>query len=109
MPVTKPSALNSMAGETTALAKPVIGTIVPAPAIFAMSSYQLSPVSTALRKTSEMAVATAAASLSSPAAPQPFKISCPSAQMTPPIKKLQRRSFQIGDFFARLATYLLYS
>ena len=44
MPVTKPSALNSMAGETTAFAKPVIGTIVPAPAIFAMSSYQLSPV-----------------------------------------------------------------
>ena len=52
MPVTKPSALNSIAGETTALAKPVIGTIVPAPAIFAISSYQLRPVRTALRKTS---------------------------------------------------------
>ena len=32
------SALNSIAGETTALAKPVIGTSVPAPAIFARSS-----------------------------------------------------------------------
>ena len=38
VPVMKPSALNSMAGETTELAKPVIGTIVPAPATFAMSS-----------------------------------------------------------------------
>ena len=31
MPVTKPSARKSMAGETTALAKPVMGTRVPAP------------------------------------------------------------------------------
>ena len=32
MPVTMPSALKSIAGETTALAKPVMGTSVPAPA-----------------------------------------------------------------------------
>ena len=31
MPVIKPSLLKSMAGETTALAKPVMGTRVPAP------------------------------------------------------------------------------
>lgn len=31
MPVTYPSALKSMAGETTAFAKPVMGTSVPAP------------------------------------------------------------------------------
>ena len=31
MPVMKPSLLKSMAGETTAFAKPVIGTSVPAP------------------------------------------------------------------------------
>ena len=31
MPVTKPSALKSSAGDATALAKPVMGTSVPAP------------------------------------------------------------------------------
>ena len=36
MPVMKPSLLKSMAGETTELAKPVIGTSVPAPAKRAM-------------------------------------------------------------------------
>ena len=38
MPVTKPSVLKSMAGETTALAKPVMGTRVPAPARRGMAS-----------------------------------------------------------------------
>ena len=36
IPVMKPSLLKSMAGETTELAKPVIGTSVPAPAKRAM-------------------------------------------------------------------------
>ncbi len=38
MPRTYPSLLNSIAGETIAFAKPVIGTIVPAPANFAILS-----------------------------------------------------------------------
>ena len=38
-PVTKPSLLNSSAGETIEFANPVIGTSVPAPAYFAMLSY----------------------------------------------------------------------
>ena len=38
VPVMKPSVLNSSAGAATELAKPVIGTSVPAPASFAMSS-----------------------------------------------------------------------
>ena len=37
-PVINPSALNSIAGEETAFAKPVIGTRVPAPACFAILS-----------------------------------------------------------------------
>ena len=36
MPVMKPSLLQSMAGETTEFAKPVMGTSVPAPAKRAM-------------------------------------------------------------------------
>ena len=74
-----------------------------------MSSYQLSPVNSALKNTREIAVAVAAASLSSPAIFQPFPISCPSAQMSPPIQKLFSKSFQSGDFFASPATYRLYS
>ena len=37
-PRTRPSVLNSMAGAATALAKPVMGTNVPAPACLAMLS-----------------------------------------------------------------------
>ena len=37
-PVIKPSDLNSSAGETTAFAKPVIGTSVPAPPCLAIFS-----------------------------------------------------------------------
>ena len=43
-PITKPSVLNSRAGDTTELAKPVIGTIVPAPACLAILSKTPIPV-----------------------------------------------------------------
>ena len=51
VPVMKPSLLNSRAGETTALAKPVIGTSVPAPPSLAASSYTPRPVKSAPRNT----------------------------------------------------------
>ena len=44
-PNTKPSFLNSIAGETTALEKPVIGTTVPAPPKSASLLYVPVPVS----------------------------------------------------------------
>ena len=44
-PSTKPSLLNSIAGEVMAFEKPVIGTNVPAPATFAILSNTLKPVS----------------------------------------------------------------
>lgn len=47
VPSTRPSALNSMAALTTALAKPVMGTSDPAPAFAASFWYQPSVVSTA--------------------------------------------------------------
>ena len=43
-PKIKPSFLNSRAGAATELAKPVIGTTDPAPAIFPISSYIPKPV-----------------------------------------------------------------
>ena len=50
-PKTNPSFLNSMAGDTTALANPVIGTTVPAPAKLAILSYTPIPVNNAPKKT----------------------------------------------------------
>ena len=51
-PKMNPSVLNSTAEAATALAKPVIGTSVPAPALLAISSYRLKPVSNADNATS---------------------------------------------------------
>ena len=60
------SALKSMAGETTELAKPVIGTSVPAPAKRARELYRFSPVVSAAKKISVTEVAVPASVLSSP-------------------------------------------
>ena len=55
-PSMNPSVLDSIAGDTTALANPVIGTSVPAPARLAIFSYSPRPVSSALRKISHIEV-----------------------------------------------------
>ena len=52
IPYTWPSFLNSIAGDATELANPVIGTITPAPANFAILANNPKPVSNALIKTS---------------------------------------------------------
>ncbi len=62
MPVIRPSARKSMAGDTTALAKPVMGTRVPAPPNRASLLYRFSPVNRADRNTRLMEVAEAASS-----------------------------------------------
>ena len=67
IPSTKPSLLNSMAGDTIEFAKPVIGTIVPAPANFASLLYTSSPVRSAPINISVMLVAAAALSFVSDA------------------------------------------
>ena len=66
VPVTMPSARKSMAGEATALAKPVMGTSVPAPAYRASRWYSPSAVSSADRNTSVTEVAEAAVLLRQP-------------------------------------------
>ena len=62
MPVTKPSLLKSMAGETTEFAKPVMGTRVPAPPKRAILLYRFSPVRRAEISPRVMAVAVPASS-----------------------------------------------
>ena len=54
VPKIRPSVLNSTAGAAMALANPVMGTSVPAPARLAISSYKLSPVRSADSATSVM-------------------------------------------------------
>ena len=67
VPRTKPSVLNSMAGEAMELAKPVMGTRVPAPANLAIFSNRRQAVRATPRKTREMETAVPAAFSSSPA------------------------------------------
>ena len=63
-PVTYPSFLNSIAGDTIEFANPVIGIIDPAPALFPIRSYTPKPVSNAPRKINVIDVAEDDASLS---------------------------------------------
>ena len=65
-PSISPSDFDSIADDTTALANPVIGTSVPAPACFASFSYSPSPVKSALRNTSIIDAHAPAASFSAP-------------------------------------------
>ena len=109
MPVTNPSLRKSMAGETTALAKPVMGTSVPAPPKRASLLYRFSPVSRAERNTSVQEVAVPAVFSSRPAAVQPFRISWPTTQMAPPTTKARTVSFSSGDLGAFCFTYCWYS
>ena len=62
-PRMKPSVLNSTAGAAMALAKPVMGTKVPAPANLAILSYRLNPVSSAEMATNVTEQAVPAVSL----------------------------------------------
>ena len=104
MPVTNPSLLKSMAGDTTALAKPVMGTSVPAPPKRASLLYRLKPVSSADSSTRQTEVAVPASSLFSPMALQPFWMACPTTQISPPMTKASTTSLTMGDFFAFCST-----
>ena len=86
IPSTKPSLLNSMAGDTIEFAKPVLGTIEPAPALFPIRSYTPSPVSNALKNTNVIDAKDDAFSVSSPRYPYKFISPCPRVQIKPPIK-----------------------
>ena len=96
-PVTQPSALNSMAGLTTELANPVMGTSVPAPALAPSFWYQPAAVAAADRKISEMLVSVPASSASYHCS-QNWRRHSPSRQMAPPTKNAHRQSFSTGEW-----------
>lgn len=83
-PRINPSVLNSIAGDTTAFANPVIGTKVPAPAYFAILSYTLNPVSSALIATSDIDVKVGVTSTVAPKCRYNSIKSCPMTHIIPP-------------------------
>ena len=97
MPSTRPSLLNSIAGDTIELANPVIGTIVPAPACLASFSYRCRQVSSAPRNTIVIDVAAAASAVSSPRACQKLLTPSPTVQIAPPNRNALRQSFHSGE------------
>ncbi len=86
-----------MAGDATELAKPVMGTSVPAPAYRASLWYSPSPVNSAERNTSAMDAAVPACSRSSPSRRKPSRSACPRQQMAPPVTKASAVFFHTGE------------
>ena len=87
VPRTNPSVLNSSAGEAMELAKPVMGTSVPAPAKRASFSKSRRAVSSTPRRMSVQDTAVPAETSSSPAPRKAVLSPWPRAQMLPPTKK----------------------
>ena len=108
-PSTNPSGFDSIAGETTEFANPVIGTIVPAPANLASLGYRFKPVNSAPKNTNVIAFAVDAASLSRPIARYIYKNASPRQQINPPIINAFIQSVRTGDFGDFCFTYSLYS
>ena len=77
------------------MAKPVMGTSVPAPARRASLWYMPSPVASAERNTSVTDVAVPASAVSSP--PYQWDSSWPTTQMAPPTRKASAVFLTIGD------------
>ena len=111
-PETSPSLRNSMAGATTALAKPVMGTSVPAPAVAASFWYQPIAVVKADRPMSVALVSVPASVSVKPRAAYSMRRPSPKRQMAPPTKNAHRQSFKSGeggDAALRISSYFFAS
>src|SRR5699024_9550447 len=97
VPVTCPSGENSMAALTTALAKPVMGTRLPAPDRDASFWYHPRVVHRADRAIRVQLVRVAAVAGSAPAARYCRRTSSHRAQMAPPVQKAHRQSRPRGE------------
>ena len=98
MPRIQPSVRASMAEETTPLAKPVMGTSVPAPACLPSLAYQPSPVQTALTATSPMETHAEAFFCSMPQySVRIWMPASPMVQISPPIRNARGMFFQDFD------------
>ena len=104
-PITYPSDLYSIAGETIELAKPVIGTKEPAPANFPILLNKLRPVKNAEIPISKMETIVLEVDVSKPRSLQILKITWPIVQINPPTQKALKQFFNIGEFGDFLSTY----
>ena len=95
-PITYPSDLYSMAGETIEFANPVIGTSEPAPANFPILLKQFNAVRKLLIKISEIETMVYDISSLIPFILQISKIICPIAQIKPPNPKCVKAIFYNG-------------
>ena len=80
-----------------ALAKPVMGTRVPAPACLASLSKRPRPVSRAAKKMRVTDTAVPASSPESPRLSYRLRSTCPKVQMAPPTKKAHSMSRTRGE------------
>lgn len=97
-----------MAGETMELAKPVIGTRVPAPVCRAMSSNTWQRVRMAVKKISVTEVMPRAWGREKPICCQSSQRNCPKQQIPPPDKKAHKKFFppwEGGDAFFTMLAY----
>lgn len=109
VPMIIPSDLNSRAGETTEFANPVIGTIVPAPACFAILSKTPIPVRIAAITINVDGVNALTASSERPNLSYPQFKNSPKVQINPPIRKALMQFKIFGDGGDAFSAILLYS
>ena len=104
-PITYPSDLYSIAGDTIELAKPVMGIKEPAPANFPILLNIFNPVRNALKNTRIIETMVYAFVSSIPRVLQNSNIICPSAHINPPTQKALKQFFIIGELGVLLSTY----
>lgn len=109
IPIIWPSLLNSIAGETIEFANPVIGTNVPAPAIFAMLSKILRAVKRAPKKTSVTDTQARASLICMPDCVKQYDKISPIVHIAPPKIKAFMQFFTILLFGEALSVILEYS
>lgn len=97
VPSTIPSCLNSRAGETTELANPVMGTIVPAPAWRAILSNTPIPVKIAVIIIIMQGVAILSSFSFKPAFSKIVFRSCPKVHIAPPKRNALTQFNTIGE------------
>ena len=86
-PMTYPSDLYSIAGETIELANPVIGIKEPAPANFPILLKMFKPVRNADKPINKMETIVPEICVSNPLSLQILSIICPIVQIRPPTQK----------------------
>ena len=96
-PITYPSDLYSIAGETIELAKPVIGIKEPAPANLPILLKIFKPVKNAEIPIKIIETIVPEVVVSKPRALQMLLIICPIVQIKPPTQKALKQFFKIGE------------